>query len=78
MPAARQLRRGTVTRHNLENALRRILTTTRHRKRFPDRRVLLPIVDAMSIAIDLDTEEEAREQGGVVESDAPGRLSGVQ
>jgi len=72
LPAGRRLRRGVVTRVELEDALRRMFVTTAHRKRFPERRILMPIVEGLSMAIDLDTEEEARERGGVVLGREPG------
>ena len=62
--AARELRDGTITRSRLENFLREIFVKYRHRKRFPDRRVQLPMVDVLWLALDIDTEEEAREKGG--------------
>jgi hypothetical protein len=67
---ARELQRGTVTRARLERALRKIFVTSRHRKRNPDRRVLLPIVEGLSLALDIDTEEEARAAGGNVSRSA--------
>lgn len=63
---ARGLKRGRVTLDELEVAVRRILVNHRHRKRHPQRRVRLPIVDALSLALDIDTEEEARAVGGRV------------
>ena len=59
--AAGELRRGTMTRARLEDALRILVVTKRHRKLFPERRVVLPIIDDLSIAMDVDTEEEAQE-----------------
>ncbi len=58
--AARGLRAGKITRARLEEAVRRIFVNYRHRKQYPERRVVLPIVDALSLALDIDTEEEAR------------------
>jgi hypothetical protein len=66
--AARQLRDGTITRERLEHALRTIFVKSRHRRRYPGRRVQLPIVEALSLALDIDTEEEARAAGGDVTS----------
>lgn len=66
--AARELKAGTVTRAKLEDALCRVLITHRYRKRYPERRVLLPIVEGLSLALDIDTEEEAREMGGDLSS----------
>ncbi len=68
--AARELKRGTITRARLERAVRMIFVTSRHRKRNPDRRVLIPIVEGLSLALDIDTEEEAREAGGNVSRSA--------
>jgi hypothetical protein len=62
--AARELRNGTITQARLENFLRQIFVKYKHRKRFPDRRVLTPLVDELWLALDIDTEEEARERGG--------------
>jgi hypothetical protein len=61
---ARELREGRITRARLEYALRRILVTSRHRRRHPERRGRLPIVEGLSLALDIDTEEEARAAGG--------------
>jgi hypothetical protein len=62
--AARRLRDGTITRERLERALRKIFVTSKHRRRYPDRRVRLPIAEGLSLALDIDTEEEARAAGG--------------
>lgn len=62
--AARRLRAGRLTRSELEQALRRIFVNHRHRRHHPERRVLVPIVDALWLALDIDTEEEARAAGG--------------
>jgi hypothetical protein len=64
LPAARALARGTITRARLEDALRRLFVRRRHRRRYPDRRVVLPFVDELTLALDIDTEEEARDHGG--------------
>jgi hypothetical protein len=58
--AAGKLNRGTITRASLENALRRMFVKQRHRKRYPHRRVVVSITDEISLALDMDTEEEAR------------------
>ena len=63
---ARDLRDGCITRARLEDALRQIFVTSRHRRRYPERRVLLPIVEGLSLALDIDTEEEARALGARV------------
>ncbi len=62
--AARKLRAGTITRQELENAVRRIFVTVKHRIRSPERRVSLPILEGLSLAEDIDTVEEARALGG--------------
>jgi hypothetical protein len=64
--AARGLRAGTISQAELEEALRRIFVTSRHRRRHPGRRVALPVVDALPLALDIDTEEEARALGGAL------------
>jgi hypothetical protein len=61
--AARKLRNGTITREELERATRRIFVKTKHRLRFPRRRVCLPILEGLSLAEDIDTVEEARQTG---------------
>jgi hypothetical protein len=72
--AARALEEGTLTRIGLEKAIRRILITSRHRKRYPERGVRMPILDALSIALDLDTTEEVDALGGTLRpDDADGR-----
>lgn len=63
LPAVRSLKAGTITRAHLEDAVRTIFVTSRHRQRFPGRRVLMPLVDGLSLALDIDTEEEARALG---------------
>jgi len=64
---ARELRNGTITLERLEYVLRKIFVASRHRKRFPKRRFALPIVEPLSLALDIDTEEEARALGGELE-----------
>ena len=66
--AGRELKAGTITRSRIEEAMRKIFVTSRHRRRHPDRRVLMPIVEGLSLAMDIDTEEEARQVGGKVET----------
>jgi len=64
LPAVTKLRAGTITRTQLETALRGVLIRTRHQRRFPKRRIVMPIVDALFLAKDIDTAEEAKEVGG--------------
>lgn len=63
MRAARKLRRGAIARQELERAVRSIFVKTRHRRRYPDRGVHLPILEGLSLAEDIDTVEEARAVG---------------
>ncbi len=64
IPGAASLKAGKLTRATLEAALRGIFVRTSHRRRYPQRRVLLPVLEGLSLALDIDTEEEAREMGG--------------
>lgn len=64
--AGSKLRNGTLPVAELEDALRRMFVHRGHRKRYPERRVRTPIVDALSLALDIDTEEEARQAGGEI------------
>ena len=66
IPAAKLLRQGTITQRRLEETIRRVFVKQRHRWAYPDRRVVVPIVEALSMARDIDTEEEATELGGEV------------
>jgi len=67
--AASELREGSITQRRLEDALRKIFVASRHRRRYPDRRTLLPIVDELWLALDIDTEEEVRAAGGAIARD---------
>jgi hypothetical protein len=60
--AGTKLRKGRATTADLEDATRSIFVKRRHRDRYPDRRVALPILEGLSLALDIDTEEEAREK----------------
>ena len=44
--------------------MRRIFVRDRHRRRHPERRIFVPLVEGLSLALDVDTVEEAREIGG--------------
>lgn len=59
------LKSGTMTRERLTRAARRVVVNYSHRRRYPERRIHMPILgrDALSLARDIDTEEEAREAG---------------
>lgn len=63
LPATRELRAGTLTRSRLEDAIRTIFVTSRQRKRHPERRVHMPVIAGLSLALDIDTEEEAAALG---------------
>ncbi len=64
MKAARQLRDETISREELEDALRRIFIKRAHQKKYPDRRFSMPILPAVSMARDIDTWEEVAAIGG--------------
>lgn len=66
LSAVRALKAGTITRAQLEDAFRRVFVTARHRSRYPERRVLMPVMEGLSLALDIDTEEEAAAMGGEV------------
>ena len=58
------LRSGNMVRERLERAVRRVVVSSGHRRRYPRRCVRLPFfAGALSLARDIDTEEEAREIG---------------
>lgn len=57
---ARRLRAGKLTREHLEDFVRTMFVTAEGRHRYPDRRVSMPVIQGMSLALDIDTEEEAR------------------
>jgi hypothetical protein len=58
---ARGLAEGTLTSAELGDLLARIALRARYRRRFPERGVRLPVLDGLSFAEDIDTEEEARQ-----------------
>ena len=58
------LKSGNMTCERLERAVRRVVVSSGHRRRYPRRRVRLPILaGVLSLARDFDTEEEARAIG---------------
>jgi hypothetical protein len=63
--AARWLARGVLPVHEVERALRRLFTHRAHRRRYPERRIVLSFVDGLSLARDNDTVEEARALGAL-------------
>ncbi len=58
---AMRLGRGNAPVAEIEDAVRGIFVRREHRDRYPERRVRMPFVDGLSLALDIDTEEEARE-----------------
>lgn len=63
LPAVARLRAGTLTLGELERALYGLFVSRRHRRRHPERGVRVPLVDELWLALDVDTEEEARQLG---------------
>lgn len=60
------LKSGNVTTDRLERVVRRVAVSYGHRRRYPRRRIEAPVLDgALSLALDIDTEEEARATGAV-------------
>ncbi len=59
----RRLRDQTLTREELQRTLRKLFVKRSHRRRFPERRVRIPILHALSLARDIDTLEEAESIG---------------
>jgi hypothetical protein len=60
---AREVRSGELTQAGLERRIGRILLRARHRRRHPELGVRLPVLDALSLAEDVDTAEEVRALG---------------
>ena len=58
---ALHLREGVITPEELADRLRRIFVRFRHRRKFPERQGRLPLKHGLSLARDIDTEEEAQE-----------------
>ena len=58
--AASLLRRDAATQ-DLEDQIRKVCMTREHRRLFPTRRGRIAVIDVLSFARDIDTEEEARE-----------------
>lgn len=64
-----KLFRGHVRQEELEDRLRRIWFDPRHLRRYPDRRGRVAILEGLSLARDIDTEEEALEILGALPED---------
>ena len=67
----RRLRRGSVEQEVLEERLDKIWSDDRHRRRHPERQGRVALLDALSLARDIDTVEEARELMASDEDPAP-------
>ena len=63
--AARRLKEKVIQQSELEFAIRRMFIKRRHRRKYPERKVRMPVVNAMSLARDIDTQEEAVAFGAV-------------
>jgi len=61
-----ELARGTITRPAMEDYVRRVLIKRSHQNRHPERRIVSPRLEGLSLALDIDTEEEAAQMGGQV------------
>ena len=58
---ALHLQEGVITSDEMAERLRRIFVSFKHRRKFPNRKGRLPLMHALSMAKDIDTEEEAKE-----------------
>ena len=63
--AARRLDRGFLREQDVERALRRLFLHRSYRVAHPERRTLVPILQGLSLARDIDTVEEAAALGAV-------------
>jgi len=69
LSTALRLRAGKATLIDIGDAVRRIFVKRRHRLRHPDRGIVLEILDSLSLALDIDTEEEAHAMGATLPGD---------
>jgi hypothetical protein len=58
---AHGLRSGTMSAATLARRVGRAYVTRRHRRHYPERQGRMPVLEGLSLAKDIDTEEEARE-----------------
>ncbi len=58
------LRNGAITSEELAERLHRVFIRYAHRRRYPERGGRLPLMKALSLAKDIDTDEEAKEITG--------------
>ena len=56
-----KLRRGTMNSEELARRFRWIFVRTAHRRQYPERKGRLPLMSALTLAKDMDTQEEADE-----------------
>ncbi len=70
---ASRLKRGLVQRE-AEDRIRKIFFTRYHRRRFPDHRGRIALLELLSLAKDIDTVEEAREVVARLTGKAPSAL----
>lgn len=67
---AKELQGGKIQQDVLEQRLRKIVVRARHRVRHHEKGVYLPVVDALELAKDVDTIEEAEELQAQFEQEA--------
>lgn len=67
MGAVNRLRQGELSHPELEENVRILFSRRPHRKKFPNRRLRMPLVKTLSIAQDIDTVEEARALGATAQ-----------
>lgn len=67
----RGLRRGDLPTEEIADHARTMLFERAHRKAHPERRGRLPVLEGLSLAKDIDTEEEAREAERRLADDEP-------
>ena len=67
---------GWLSREEVEGRARKIFVTSAHRRRHPGRRVVLPFIEGLTLAMDIDTVEEARQVGAEIlaASELPDRI----
>ena len=56
-----RLGRGSITQRQVETHLHQIFGNEPHRRKYRDRTGRVPVLDGLSLALDIDTEEEAEE-----------------
>ncbi len=75
LAVTRKLKAGAIDQDELVERVSRLWVRQQHRRRHPERRGRLVILDSLSLAKDIDTEEEAREVARAAEAagaDSPG------